>query len=120
MIVRRFEPAQQFFGMSFFGIVRVIAVEKGDAFDVVGDFSPAVDEAECETAAAAVAGHDNFEVVRGKTLSQFFDELWDAFIFRIMRSSPDGPGFFGAFEIDDDYVRVGGVYAEPARLGANV
>src|SRR5262245_60566122 len=62
MIVARFQPFDQFIFMPKRRVIGVVAVEEGDADDVVGNRFHLVDITESETAAAAMAGQHDFRV----------------------------------------------------------
>ncbi|OPZ81677.1 MAG: hypothetical protein BWY77_00536 [bacterium ADurb.Bin431] len=56
-------------------LIAVVAVEKGDALNIVGNFIVLVEETEDETAAAAVAGEHDAWIVDPENLPQAVDQV---------------------------------------------
>ena len=73
-----FQPCEQLVAVLVGVAVAVIRVEEDDPLDLVGNCVAAVDEAEEETPAAAVAGECDPHVVAGHPLSDGFDKLADS------------------------------------------
>ena len=116
-LVRLLQPVHQFREM-IRGFVGVIAVEKGDAFDVAGDFPARVQITERQTPAAAVASEHNLLPIVREDVAHGVEQRGDAVV--AIGASPRGPALERVLQIRDDDGLVREDIAEKPRLRADV
>src|SRR5882672_8684187 len=120
MVVRGPQPLKEFFLMAEIGIVGVIAVEKGDAFDVIGNAIIAIDETKHATATAAMAAERDGDIEASEAFFNRVEDLGNKFRMVRVFAPPRGLAHLRAYEINDDDGAILDFVAEEAGLGADV
>ena len=117
MGVGRFQPGRQLLFVPV-GLVGVVGIEKRDPLDLIGDRRDAVQVAEDEASAAAVAAEHDAGARSIEALPHGVDDCGNPRV--AMGSPPRRPALEVVFQVRDDELAIGDLLPQKRDLGADV